>query len=181
MQHTRGKFAILLSLIVCLVCLGAGWAVRRELAQRALNRTLVEAARRDDLRGVRAALQRGASPNTRATYQNQVTSLPDVWKWLRHDEELFWHDAPLIGEVAENGGKNDEAILKALLDAGADVNSCDNLQRTALMGAAGGDRVPLVRLLLRYGADRSLVSRRGWTALDEAKEYNRTRILPLLR
>jgi ankyrin repeat protein len=62
----------------------------------------------------------------------------------------------------------DPAIVRALLDAGAEVDATQQAGITPLMGAAAAGSVELVRLLLDAGADRSRRDDSGRTAADWA-------------
>jgi ankyrin repeat protein len=65
--------------------------------------------------------------------------------------------------------RNAEAVA-LLLDRGADPNARQQVGYTPLMGAANAGREDLVDLLLRHGADRTLVNDEGKTAADIARE-----------
>ena len=67
-------------------------------------------------------------------------------------------------------GRNAEAV-SLLLDKGADVNARQQVGYTPLMGAAGTGREDILDMLLRNGADPSLVSEDGKTALSLAREH----------
>jgi ankyrin repeat protein len=93
---------------------------------------------------VAALLARGADVGQRAANPQQVQPL---------------HAAVVAADVD---------IVRALLDAGADVNARQQAGVTPLMGAAAGGSLELVRLLLDAGADRSLTDDAGRTAADWA-------------
>ena len=62
-------------------------------------------------------------------------------------------------------------IVKYLIDSGANVNAVGKSDNwTALMSAVSGDHLEIVKLLLKAGADASIVNNDGKTALDIAKE-----------
>jgi uncharacterized protein len=81
---------------------------------------------------------------------------------------------PLSEAVAKAGAN--PAMVKLLLDAGANVNAQEANKGTALIYAASNKsiapqtRAEIVRLLLDKGADKSLKDNKGKTALDWAKE-----------
>ena len=59
---------------------------------------------------------------------------------------------------------------KCLLDQGADVDATDEQHgNTALMLAANGGHIDILRLLLDAGADVHIKAKDGWTALVAAE------------
>ncbi|MCB1933888.1 MAG: ankyrin repeat domain-containing protein [Candidatus Accumulibacter sp.] len=65
-----------------------------------------------------------------------------------------------------------EAVLRQLVQAGADPNAADNAGCTALHGAARGFDAGRVKCLLELGADARVVARDGSTALAIARARN---------
>jgi ankyrin repeat protein len=113
---------------------------------------LVAAARDGNAAAVREIVKSGADPN--AAFGS-----------------LNW--TPLMHAISENQAGS----VKALLDAGADVNRTGDyeteprtMQRnvTPLMMAAGYGQTPVVELLLRRGADPARADGDGNRALDYA-------------
>jgi ankyrin repeat protein len=87
---------------------------------------------------------------------------------------------PLMWAALDNA---DPAVLKALLDAGADMDASDPEGRTALMYAAQNSAAAM-KVLLDAGARFDSVDKNGRTALDYAQENTRiaqTDLLPLKR
>lgn len=70
----------------------------------------------------------------------------------------------------------------ALLKAGTDIEAWDRDGATALMRAAGGGHVEIVKALLAAGADVHARNRggKGKSALDIAREHKRTDAIALL-
>lgn len=62
------------------------------------------------------------------------------------------------------------STVKYLLEQGADVNSSDNLERTALMESALWGNAEIVDLLLQQGAERHRKENNGLRAYDFAVE-----------
>ena len=73
----------------------------------------------------------------------------------------------------------DVSVIRALLDAGADVNHRNNAGETALMKAAANDDLEAVRTLILAGADVNLTNRTGDTAWDIATDPKVTELLEI--
>ena len=71
-------------------------------------------------------------------------------------------------------------VTKALLRAGAPVNTRDDAGETALMLAAEAGNGKAVKRLLKAGADRTLVNKEGKSATDLARENGHDRVVALL-
>lgn len=71
-------------------------------------------------------------------------------------------------------------VVKALLRAGAPLDTRDDAGESALMLAAEVGNVKAVRRLLKAGADRALVNKEGKRAADLARENGHDRIVALL-
>ena len=65
---------------------------------------------------------------------------------------------------------NDANIVKAYIDAGADVNAKDIDGGTALMCVVALGRLNVVKELIKAGADVNAKDNNGKSALDYAKE-----------
>ena len=72
----------------------------------------------------------------------------------------------------------DFQIVNALIKAGADVNSCDGEDRTALMYA--WDNPNIVEVLLKAGADINIKNDDGYTVLDIARYGENNEVIKLL-
>ena len=68
-------------------------------------------------------------------------------------------------------GAGDVALIKSLIDAGADLAALDEAGETALMHAAHAGHLEAVKTLLAAGAAPDFKSEQGWTALAKAA-YN---------
>ncbi|CAM2953460.1 ankyrin repeat domain-containing protein [Prescottella defluvii] len=143
-----------------------------------LERQLFDAARADDLTGVRDALDRGAdleargdggrTPLVAATKANAVaaaTALIDAGADVNAQDDM--QDSAFLYAGAE--GLND--ILLATLDHGADVRSTNRFGGTALIPASEHGHIETVRILIRAGVPVNHVNDPGWTALLEAVVY----------
>ena len=71
-------------------------------------------------------------------------------------------------------------VVKALLRAGAPVNTRDDAGETALMLAAEVGNVKAVKRLLKAGADRTLLNKEGKSATDLARENGHEAVVALL-
>ena len=76
--------------------------------------------------------------------------------------------ATLDQQLIEAAARGELALVKTLLDQGADLNTKDEYGRTALTEAAGRGDLETVRLLLDKGADLNTNASSGWPALTEA-------------
>ena len=87
---------------------------------------------------------------------------------------------PLHSALATNAGAVDIRIVRALIDAGADVNARSGQGTTALHTAAYVGHVEAARCLLDQGADATIRSSEGKTALDVARERGNEAVARLL-
>ena len=70
---------------------------------------------------------------------------------------------------------------EALCAHGAELDAWDNAQYTPLMGAAAIGHPKVCAMLLALGADPSLKSYDGYTALDKARQENNHECVALLQ
>lgn len=140
---------------------------------------LVSAAAHDDVEIVKALLQGGADVNLkdnngytailRAT-QNKHDDIADL---LVVQEKLDLNARGSIGGTVLMSyvWREQEDIVKELLERGADPNLSDEDGDTALHGAARRGNASLVRMLLAKGANLNAKNRLGGTALMWAGVY----------
>lgn len=73
------------------------------------------------------------------------------------------------------------ADVKRILDSGIDINSCDDPGReTALMVAAGGGNIEVVKYLVEHGANINQMSSEGSTAIMPAILKGQTDVIRYL-
>jgi len=101
-------------------------------------------------------LSRGADPDLAARNPMKVRAI---------------HAASASGSVS---------IVRALLEAGADVNAPQEKGFTPLHEAASTGNLELLRILLAHGAKRDLPTEDGRTALDLARDGNHEAVVELL-
>lgn len=143
------------------------------------NEKMVNAIYSKDLASLKEALKDGANPN----YIYDET--PILWMAFGNNEvntemvkELLAHGAdanavtsanlPLIVMVAHGHIEQ----LRALLDAGADVNASNNYGFTAIHKAVSRGMVDNIKLLIERGANVNAKSSYGWTPLHESVKSN---------
>lgn len=147
-----------------------------------------------------------SEPICQAAYQNDFGQ---VWRWVREDrncinvQDGFNGDTPLIcacrrghlrivsfllkrnadvnlkNQVSKT--KQNEALVRMLLDAGIDVNATDCYGCTALHYACEMKNQNLIPLLLEAHADPTIKNRRGETSLDIARRLKFSQIESMLR
>ncbi|VFV27247.1 Hypothetical predicted protein [Lynx pardinus] len=147
-----------------------------------------------------------SEPICQAAYQNDFGQ---VWRWVREDrncinvQDGFNGDTPLIcacrrghlrivsfllkrnadvnlkNQVSKT--KQNEALVRMLLDAGIDVNATDCYGCTALHYACEMKNQNLIPLLLEAHADPMIKNRRGETSLDIARRLKFSQIESMLR
>ncbi len=91
-------------------------------------------------------------------------------------DEPYNHPKHQVLRAARGG----DAELKALLSKGVNINATDNDGETALMEAADGRNVELVRVLIANGANVNAADEDGETALMIAADEGRAEIVRLL-
>ena len=142
---------------------------------RAIDRTtaLVVAARLGNAESMRLLIDRGADPKLTASDTANLLRVaytsesPDVRRVLS-ESGVALKDAREIGEPPLTQNLFDTAVLRELLDAGANPKQqvpLVTLRLPSLGLAASSGEVESVRLLLSRGADASAGGSHGWTPL----------------
>lgn len=163
---------------------------------------LITAARADDISIAKLLLARGADANHTAAGTGQAATALMAAAYTGSTElvrQLLARGAKVdpvsrdFTEVVKNGrvlfGRNtvlhlgvasgNAEVVKMLLDAGAAVNPLDVRDATPLIFALTTDRPQpaVIRLLLKKGADPSLRSNGGESAVDWARTFNNPAVL----
>ena len=135
---------------------------------------LVESAYHGNTAAVKLLLSKGAKPN--------VVALAPV---------LFPLEFPKSGPIALGNvtpllaaaSSEQPQLVKALLDAGADVNAKDGRNMTPLMIAVATNRqnAAVIRMLVDRGADATVQSSAGETAVDWARKLGVPAALDILK
>jgi hypothetical protein len=122
------------------------------------NARLREAVRAGDARRVVESLARGASVNG----ASGASTSASVTGGLNGDDAATPLHAAAEGDNAD--------VVRALLDAGADVNARDAFGNTPLRNAAAAGTLAVVKLLVAAGADPLIPGRMTLNAVDRARE-----------
>lgn len=127
---------------------------------------LLTAARRGDLAGVEKALADGADINEHLRFQGGSTQPTRVaWSFGGGDGS----PGNTLYALANVAGTGRTAIVEAMLKAGAEVAGQPR-GGDALVAAARGDHVEVLRSLIDAGADMNYKNRSGDTPLGAAVE-----------
>lgn len=105
----------------------------------------------------------------------------------------------VVMQLVENGAKLDDfdeegvsifdnaitynnfTLFTYMVENGIDVNNTKRKSRfTPLMGAVCYSRVEMVKLLLKYGADKNRTDEKGLSVFDFARKMNKSTILKML-
>lgn len=124
------------------------------LANDALGMALTFAPPSDRTTVVQLLLDHGADPNGRKVARGQILFLACTNGW--------------------------DEVVRLLLDAGADVNARGG-EGPPLIGAVTGNRLQLIELLIRRGANVNLTDRNRLSPMSVAKLTNKEAIVALLR
>jgi ankyrin repeat protein len=183
---------LLIALFVLLLAVGiVGWRLYVLRERALLSRPLIAAVNAGDIAQAKSLLDRGADPNSRATPDVPVgifDFLKDLLDRKRHAERENYPTAlflviadqgDIVYELKIRGGDKSHSrieMAKLLLERGKqtqpplNLNAQDEAGQTALMIASYNGDTPIVRLLLRHGADPRLRDRENFTALRYAAD-----------
>ncbi len=160
---------------------------------------LMSAALVNDMEALDILLKAHASPDKRdpsgrtAIFFAAESSSLDALKYLIaygadinsviEDEKGTDHRSTLLMHAARWGGgpyEKKSALLRWLVEEGADVNRSNGRGKTALIQSAARGDDKMVSLLLELGADKTLKDNEGMTAMDHAEEAGHKETTALL-
>jgi ankyrin repeat protein len=128
---------------------------------------LIQAAGNGNAKAIELLLGRGAKVNT--------VSKPEITQGVKNGPIALGNVTALHAAAPASGPE----AIKALLDAGANVNAADIRNMTPLMLAIATDHADprVVKLLIERGADVTLKDREGQSSIDWARKFNAPAIL----
>jgi ankyrin repeat protein len=153
---------------------GTTWTGYVHRRQNALTAALFTAAAQDNPHKLRLLLKEGADPDTKWR-ENRSLNLADECKLMVGIDPLVSDSGQTALMMATSGGRLE--IVRALVDAGADVNMPDGEGQTALLLAARShkrDSAAIILLLAKHGADLNARTWDGITAWDLAARNPKT-------
>ncbi len=189
MNRSRRFRAVVLSLALLALLSGIPIVLTwRAVRQERLNHALIAAVRSNDTFAVRHLLHQGADPNapilpedTRSLWQRLLDILrhKPAPRPLIHDSALFEAIDYAPDAAYENFFDNVDTA-NALVEAGADVNICNEAGRTPLIEAASLDKKSTLQMLLTHHVDVNAVDINGTTALMFAAYHHEPETVEIL-
>lgn len=157
-------------------------------SEDAMQVTLWQAAAEGRLDAVRRAVEQGIAVDAREDNGNTALMLAAFEGREAVVQYLLEQGADV--NAANRGGQTalmaaasgpSPGTVKLLLEKGANVNARENTELfTALMFAAAEGQLDNVRVLLRFGADKTLKDVDGETATDFARQNEHAEVVQLL-
>lgn len=183
-------------LVVALICVLAFRASAEEDPEQAT--ALMRFAYAGNLTAITFEIQRGSDLNARNAQGQtalhyaamaKTNSLDVVTLLLAHGGKVNARDDCGSTPLAIACGHGDANVVRALVEAGADVNAAETVSGlgvhcagiTPLMWAAARGDEATVALLLSHGAQPSMKDSRGWNAQTYASKKGHQRVARLLR
>ena len=147
-----------------------------------------------NVEAINLLLDHGANPHAKMQIGGQIPATPLLLATIQGETEAVAAllargvdvnepDEQGMSPLTDTAINNDAAVARVLLAHGAKVDSVDELSMTPIMHAASVDfgDTAMVELLLASGADRTIKSKDGLTALDMAEKYGHKAIADILR
>jgi len=187
MKSSRKK--LMATVILFLFLAPFGVAVKkayRELRQPELNSALIVAVKRNDTPSVMALLAQGADANAVDIPPDTRSQWSRLWDYLRRKPlpKVEGTSALFVALPWVNEGSvpvENVPLIRALLNAGADVNVVDQHERDPLLSwAILTSRRETARLLLERGARVDIAGRFGASALHLAAMKHDSDLVQLL-
>jgi hypothetical protein len=167
---SRKQRTILLILVFWSVVIGIpGVLLWRTDRQQQLNRDLIEAIKRDDMPTALCSLAQGADANARDApivspwqslcdlvhmrHQTVSDTPPPLIVFLQHDPSRL---NAVLDDVANRRYADDPRLAESLIAHGANVNSVNAIEMSALNIALHTRRLATSRVLIEHGANLKL-------------------------
>jgi len=119
-----------------------------------------------------------ASPSYTPPLENARPSTPSN---PQSNNRRFSSMTPAGRSLTDAAANGNQAELERLLNAGADINSRDELGWTPLIAAAAEGQRGMVQWLLSKGADVNAKDKNGYSALTYAKSSGSKDLITLLK
>lgn len=151
------------------------------------QKNLHEFAQSQDIETPAMLLQNGAevyaeddSGATALHLAAQAANINLIGLMCRYDRSGINSSGPLGTALGIAAAANDIETLRALVDAGADINAPDHNSETPLMRALNAGAENTLRLLMQMGADSAAAHVDNRTILHMAAEANNTKALHII-
>jgi ankyrin repeat protein len=194
MRLKTRKRTLLLTLLLLTVVIGLPvWSVYRQVRQERLNRDLIAAIKKNDTATAIALLNAGVDVNAQDKGNAPVSARQVLMTWIerlrgrKSTQKTLYPSALSVASdiyVEQRDGRvtppENTALVKALLDRGADPNVRDEDGNTPLIKATQYGHTSTARLLLDHSADIHVRNNRGVTALIYAGIRHPTGMIELL-
>lgn len=158
-------------LLVGALALGLPRAAPANPEEHARFAPLIKAVKKGDVAAARRLLDQGASPNARDI---RITK-PSLAERSEGSQRVLTHTVLMLAARAGN-----LAMVRLLLEKGADVNGTGEAEYTALIVAVGSRKDEVVRFLLERGARPNHRNANGDTAILFAADAGLTELVERL-
>jgi ankyrin repeat protein len=164
------RTAILAGAIAFLLIAGLAWTAYSGMRQDRLDRALCQALEEGSVSQVTSLLRQGANPNTRDMRKEPLLSFTSFFGDLFNPGRRALHAKPALIVLTDNVNHTPteskwSECVRALVDAGANVNVQDISGRTALLYCLQYDDAASVTYLLNHRANPNLKVTDGTNAI----------------